>query len=64
MTEEQVGFQTVENRLFRLENQVVRAVATDAKDGHGLKLEKVGQAFQVLMTYLQKSPKNEYFWFV
>ena len=26
MTEEQVGFQTVENRLFRLENQMVRAV--------------------------------------
>lgn len=26
MTEEQVGFQTVENRLFRLENQMVRAI--------------------------------------
>ena len=32
--------------------------ATDGKDGHGLKLEKVGQFFQVLMLWLQKSTKT------
>ena len=46
--------------LFRHRNCALAAVATDAKDGHGLKLE----AFQVLMIHLQKSPKTEYFWFV
>ena len=29
----------------------------DGKDGNGLKLGKLGQIFQVLMLYLQKSPK-------
>ena len=33
-------------------------VATDGKDENGLKLEKVGQSFQVLVLFQQKLPKN------
>ena len=33
------------------------SVSTDGKDGHGLKLEKVGPFFQGLMLYLQNHQK-------
>ena len=33
------------------------SVATDGKDGNGLKLKKIGSLFQVLIPWLQKSPK-------
>ena len=34
------------------------SVATDGKDGNGLKLEKIGPSFSRFMLRLYKSPKN------
>ena len=40
-------------------NCFLSSIATDGKDGHGLKLEKrLAQRFQVLMLWLQNSLKN------
>ena len=46
--------------ICRYCNYFLLSVATDSKDGHGFKLEKLGQLFQVLMVCLQKSPKHCY----
>jgi len=35
--------------------------ATPGKDGNGLKFEKTGQFFQILMLRLQKNPEEIYY---
>ena len=40
--------------IFRYGNCFLSSLATDGKDGHGLKLEKIGPTFQVLMLCLQR----------
>ena len=43
-------------------NCFLSSVAKDGKNGHGLKLEKSGSFFQVLMLFLQKLLKKYYDW--
>ena len=50
--------------IFRHLNCFLSSVATDDKDGHRLKLEKLGQLFQVLMLCLQKKITKKLSWLV
>ena len=44
--------------MYNNENNLNIICCKDGKEAHGLKLEKTGLIFQVLMPCLQKSPKK------